>query len=95
MDNIHAGKETPVWIFLGLLTFWGGAKRPPVSKICHISYNSETLYSFTLSKEDRKIYKSRYTSPEFFHRKSGTLVYLEIQINIAFVYKNFDYFCFF
>ena len=52
--------------FLGLLTNWGGgAKRPPLSKICHISYNSETLYSYTLSKEDRKIYKSHYTSPEF------------------------------
>ena len=32
----------------------GGAKRSPLSKICHISYNDETWHSYTLPKEDPK-----------------------------------------
>ena len=50
--------------------FWGcsrmlGAKRSPLPKICHTSYNDETWYSCTVPKEDSEIYTSRDTRREF------------------------------
>ena len=60
----------------------GGAKRPPSLKsVTHIiSYNDETLHSYTLPKEDpRNIWITWHTSwvlltSGFFHRKSANLV---------------------
>ena len=40
--------------FFGAAHGWGGAKRPPVPKICHTSYNDETWHSHALPKEDQK-----------------------------------------
>ena len=33
---------------------WGEAKRLPLPKICHTSYNDETWHTYTLLKEDPK-----------------------------------------
>ena len=41
----------------------GGAKKASLPKICH--YNGETWHSYTLHKEDPKIYESRGTTPNF------------------------------
>ena len=35
------------------------------ANLSHISYNDETRHSYTLPKEDPKIYQSRDTGPEF------------------------------
>ena len=43
----------------------GGKKAPPPQNLLHISYNDETWRSYTLVKEDPKIYESRDTPPEF------------------------------
>ena len=42
-----------------------GAKRPPPLNLSHISYKDETWHSYTLPKEDQKIYESRDTPLEF------------------------------
>ena len=61
----------------------GEAKRPPhLPKICHTYF----WYSYTLPKEDPKIYESRYTPHEFcwhqhfFIGNQQILLYQEIQI---------------
>ena len=41
-------------LFGGAYGCGGEAKMPPLPKICHISYNDETLHSYTLFKEDPK-----------------------------------------
>ena len=72
-------------LFSGLLTDGRGAKRTP-PKICHTSYNDETWHSYTLPKEDPKIYESRDTPLEFcwhqhfFTRNQQILLHQEIQI---------------
>ena len=45
--------------FRGCKRIGGGAN------LSHISYNDETRHSYTLPKEDPKIYQSRDTGPEF------------------------------
>ena len=59
---------------------WGGG--PPLSKICHTSYNDETWHSYTLPKEDPKNMNHVTPTPPprllltsaFFHRKSVNFV---------------------
>ena len=50
--------------------FWGCSrmmeqKAPSLLHLSHISYNDETWHSYTLPKEDPKIYQSRDTPPDF------------------------------
>ena len=50
--------------------FWGCSrmmeqKAPPLLHLSHISYNDETWHSYTLPKEDPKMYQSRDTPPDF------------------------------
>ena len=52
------------WAFSGLLTN-GGAKRPPLPKICQTSYNDETWQSYTLPKKTQKLYESLDAPLEF------------------------------
>ena len=64
----------------------GAAKRPPLPKICHTYHTMMKLGSYTLPKEDRKIYESRDTLLEFcwhqyfFTGNQQILLYQEIQI---------------
>ena len=77
----------------------GGSKSPHTS-LSHISCNDETWHSYTLPKEDPKIYESRDTPPDFcwhqhfFTGNQQILLYQEIQIYIAFwyiIYNSFNF----
>ena len=63
--------------FFGAAREWRGAKRPPLPKIFHISYNDETWHSYTLPKENPKtIWITCHTpwvllTSAFFHQKSA------------------------
>ena len=68
----------------GAAHIWGGGKKAPLP---YVSYNHKTRHSYTLPKEDPKIYKSCYTLLEFcYHHQlflSGNpqiFLYPEIQI---------------
>ena len=52
--------------FFRALHGWEGAKKaPPPPNLSHISYNDETLHSYTLPKKDPKMYDPRDTPLEF------------------------------
>ena len=67
----------------------GGPKMPPPQNMSYISYNDDTWYSYTLPKENHKIYKSRDTPlafcwhQHFFTENQQILLYQEIKIQIA------------
>ena len=44
---------------------WGGSKKVLLAKICHTYPTMMTWHSYTLPKEDPKIYESRDTRFEF------------------------------
>ena len=55
--------------FLGAADGWGG------KKVSFLKYVTKILHSYTLPKEDQKIYKSRDAPLKFiFYRKSATFV---------------------
>ena len=74
--------------FFGAANGWGVG--PPPKNPPHISYNDETWYSYTLPKENPKMYKSRDTSFEFcwhqhfFTGNQQILLHQEIHIYIGF-----------
>ena len=73
-------------VFFGAAHGWVGAFLPPSLKPVTLSYNDETWHSYTLPKEDPKIYKSRDTSLEFcwhqhfFTKNQQILLHQDIQI---------------
>ena len=64
-----------IWILTALTLFraglfgaahgWGGAKSPPPYNLSHIPCKDETWHSYTLPKEDSKIYESCDSPLEF------------------------------
>ena len=75
------------WAFSEMLTDGGGAKRPPISKICHTYPTMMKLATvIPYPKRIQKIYESRDTPPEFcrhqhfFTGNEEILLYQEIQI---------------